>query len=160
MVWLLVKSSHNTNHRQFVNNSIPAPSALSRGNMIDRAANGPSAKVLSCISASEFSSVRAQENRDSKAAFTIVMWCLVQCLFFTLPQWAQQTAIPSASGWGGIVRNASGQPVAGATVKISGQGGTRTSMTGLYGGFSFLGVVPGQYALAVQMPNQTTTAAL
>ncbi|MGB0124653.1 MAG: carboxypeptidase regulatory-like domain-containing protein, partial [Silvibacterium sp.] len=85
---------------------------------------------------------------------------LLQCFFLALPQWAQQTAPPAVSGWGGVVRNASGQPIAGATVKLSGQEGVRTIMTGPDGSFSFLNLAPGHYALTVDSPDKAATAAL
>ncbi|MGC2161871.1 MAG: TonB-dependent receptor [Silvibacterium sp.] len=86
--------------------------------------------------------------------------CLAQCFFFPLPQWAQQTATLITPGWGGIVRNASGQPVAGAAVEITGQAVTRTETTGSHGSFSFLNAPPGQYALTVRMPKKAPTAAI
>ncbi len=97
---------------------------------------------------------------DNSIVLKMVIWCMVQCLCFTLPQWAQQTTISTIPGWGGIVPNASGQPVMGAIVKLSGQQGIRTGITERHGGFSFLNVVPGRYALTVRMPNRSVTAAI
>ena len=68
--------------------------------------------------------------------------------------------MPISSSWGGIVRDANDQPVAGATVEIAGQAGTRTSITGQNGGFSFLSPIPGTYALTVRLPKQAATAAI
>ena len=89
-----------------------------------------------------------------------IILLLAQCLFFALPPWAQQTSVPAPAGWGGVVRNASGQPVAGATVGISGQGGKRTETTGADGSFSFLSVAPGRYRVTVRLPKRTATAAV
>jgi hypothetical protein len=104
--------------------------------------------------------IRTQEERDSNLASKFVIWCLVQCLFFAMPQRAQQTAIPAIPGWGGIVRNASGQPVNGATIDISGQGAGGTAVSGADGSFSFLNLAPGRYALTVRLPNKTVTTAI
>jgi len=79
------------------------------------------------------------------------------CLFFALPQWAQQTAMAPTAGWSGIVHNASGQPVAAATVQLTRRGATRASITSRQGTFRFLNVTPGQYALTVRLPNGVPT---
>ncbi|MFZ0661540.1 MAG: TonB-dependent receptor [Acidobacteriaceae bacterium] len=98
------------------------------------------------------------EARANKIKPKTAIWFLVFCFLFVVPQWAQQTTTPISPGWGGIVRNASGQPVAGATVKIAGQAGTRTELTGAQGDFSFPGLEPGRYVLTVRMPKESATA--
>ena len=87
----------------------------------------------------------------------IVIACLTVCLW-SLPLRAQ-TPTPAGSGWGGIVRDASGQPVAGATVAIVLPAGTRTKTTGLHGGFRFLNLAPGRYTLTVRLPGLMPTPA-
>ena len=101
-----------------------------------------------------------QQRGNRNFALRVVILGLLQCFFLALPQWAQQTAPPAVSGWGGVVRNASGQPIAGGTVKLSGQEDVRTTMTGPDGSFSFLNLAPGQYALTVSSPDKEATAAL
>lgn len=58
------------------------------------------------------------------------------------------------------MRNASGQPIAGAKVELSGREGIRTAVTGAHGSFSLLNIAPGRYALIVRMPNAAPTAAV
>ena len=101
-----------------------------------------------------------QQRGNRNFALRVVILGLLQCFFLALPQWAQQTAPPAVSGWGGVVRNASGQPIAGVTVKLSGQEGVRAIMTGPDGSFAFLNLAPGQYSLTVGPPGKAATAAL
>ncbi len=84
--------------------------------------------------------------------------CLAVCLFLALPLYAQAPT-PAGSEWGGIVSDASGQPIAGATVEITTQAGTLTIRTGPHGDFRFLNVAPGGYTLNVRVPGQTPTPA-
>ena len=129
------------------NNFVAADSALLWGGWLDRSVHASSTKV------------RVGFRRRSFVA-KVVTWCAAVCLFFAVPVWAQQTPIPLVPGWGGVVRNSSGQPVGGATVEISGQEGARTAVTDAQGGFSFLDVAPGRHSLTVRLPNRAATAAL
>ena len=101
----------------------------------------------------------SQNHLNGRALLRIVSLCLALCFFFAQPQWAQ-TPNPAGAQWGGVVRNDSGQPVAGATVKIAGPADTLTSGTGAHGDFRFLNVAPGAYTLTVRMPKKAATAAV
>ncbi len=106
------------------------------------------------IDISSLFSLRRQGSRISKAA----IWFLLGSLLFTSPQWAQQTTV--IRGWGGVLRNSSGQPIAGATIVLSGGGGLRTTVTRSDGSFSFLAVPPGRHRLAVRLKGRPATAAI
>jgi Carboxypeptidase regulatory-like domain len=90
----------------------------------------------------------------------VVVLLLAQSVFFATPQWAQETSVPTLTGWGGVVRDASGQALAGAAVKIAGPAGARSATTGADGSFRFLSVVPGLYRVTVRLPHRAAAAAL
>jgi hypothetical protein len=115
----------------------------------------PDFSAAGTVAARQVPDIRRQKTRNR-----IMIWCMFQGFFFSLPLWAQQTATPIVPGWGGIVRNASGRPVEGARVEIAGQEGKRAEITGPHGSFSFLDVAPGRYALTVSVPQHAATAAL
>ncbi|HKO10391.1 MAG TPA: TonB-dependent receptor, partial [Acidobacteriaceae bacterium] len=72
------------------------------------------------------------------------------------PLFAQQaTAIAS---WTGVLRDTSGQGIAGATVELSGPTGTRTSLTGPTGAFTFISTPPGDYHVAVRVHGRRSPA--
>lgn len=93
-------------------------------------------------------------------ALWVMVLLLAQSFFFAPPQWAQQTSAPTLTGWGGVVRDASGAVVAGATVKVTGQMGTRTARTGPDGSFRFPSVAPGRYEVTTRLPHRAATEAL
>jgi len=72
------------------------------------------------------------------------------------------TALAQATtvDWGGVVRSASGQPVAGATVVLTGEAGVSRATTGAGGGFHFANLAPGRYELAVRPTGKPATAAI
>jgi hypothetical protein len=100
-----------------------------------------------------------QNKLSCRASLTFVLRCVALCIFLSLTLWAQMPN-PAGIEWGGIVRNASGQPVAGATVVIAGPAFTLTNTTGPHGDFRFLNVAPGGYKLTVRLPKQSATPAL
>ena len=104
-------------------------------------------------------SVAASSARPRTTALQILIASLALCFFFSLPLCAQ-TNNPAASEWAGLVRNASGQPVAGATVELAGPAVKLTNSTGPNGDFRFLHVAPGEYKLTVLRPKQSATPAL
>jgi Carboxypeptidase regulatory-like domain len=60
---------------------------------------------------------------------------------------AQQTALAT---WHGVLRNGAGAPIAGAKVKLTGQGGSAESATGADGNFKLTALSVGQYRLTVE----------
>jgi hypothetical protein len=116
--------------------------------------------------------IHTQEERDSNLESKFVIWCLktrsshtrhqvlVQCLFFRYTAMGSTNGDYSDAGVGGVVRNASGQPITGATIEISGQEGGSSAVSGADGSFSFLNLAPGRYALTVRLPNKMVTAAI
>lgn len=58
------------------------------------------------------------------------------------------------------MRDASGQAVAGAAVKIGGPGVTRMELSGTNGDFQFLNLAPGRYTLTVRLPRRAATPAI
>jgi hypothetical protein len=69
---------------------------------------------------------------------------------------AQQTP-PPPSSWTGIVRNAAGQPVPGATVTALGPGHEQNATTGSDGRFVLSGIAPGTHTVTVQLPGRPAT---
>ncbi|HEX4005584.1 MAG TPA: TonB-dependent receptor [Acidobacteriaceae bacterium] len=73
--------------------------------------------------------------------------------------------MPSAAPGSGIVRNATGQPIASATVTVSepglpepAQAAPPTALTGPDGRFTLPGLAPGAYTISVQLPGHPATA--
>ncbi|MBT9332297.1 TonB-dependent receptor [Paracidobacterium acidisoli] len=86
------------------------------------------------------------------------MLCLLAaCLLLTLPLSAQSTAIPV---WQGVVRQVSGQPVAGATVELALQDNRRATTTKADGSFSFVNIQPGRYLLTVRARGRAASVPL
>ena len=72
---------------------------------------------------------------------------------------AQSSAAPIVPGWGGVLRNATGQPVAGATVTLTGPATLHTT-TGADGSFRFLHPSPGSWTLTARLPHHPATAGI
>jgi hypothetical protein len=88
----------------------------------------------------------------------LALLCLLPCFLLCISLRAQQTTIlPS---WSGLLHDASGQPVAGAKVLLSGIGPTRTAVTGEDGSFAFANLTPGHYRLSIQRSGHSATPAL
>ncbi len=104
----------------------------------------------------QLSDIRPLWKRRRNAFLKTAIWYPLLCFFFSLPLWAQ-IANPAFTEWSGVVRNASGQPIAGATVAIAGPAATRTCVTGTDGSFHFVNVAPGQYSLTVRIRKQAPT---
>jgi hypothetical protein len=73
---------------------------------------------------------------------------LLAGLSFVLTVQGQQT-VPGDTTWKGVLCNATGSPVAGATVELTSHGQTATSLTQPDGGFAFHQLLPRRYALFV-----------
>jgi hypothetical protein len=73
---------------------------------------------------------------------------LLAGLSFVLSAQGQQAGTADTS-WRGVLRNATGGPVAGATVELTSHGQTATAVTQPDGGFAFLPLSPRRYALFV-----------
>ncbi len=69
-------------------------------------------------------------------------------LSFVLTVQGQQ-AVTGDTSWKGALRNATGSPVAGATVELTSHGQTATSMTQPDGSFAFHQLLPRRYALFI-----------
>lgn len=103
------------------------------------------------------SAIFRRQERAGKRAIWIVVLCLFQCFLLVQTQWAQ---LGTTVSWSGVLRNASGQPIAGAAVELSTQDGTRTATTNTDGSFSLLNLAPGQYRLSLRLQGQPATPAI
>ncbi len=83
---------------------------------------------------------------------------LLAAWLMTGAAWAQQAAMNAM--WSGMVRDASGQPIAGAVVEVSGEGAVRTAVTDAEGGFRFENLRMGKHRVAVRAPGRAATAAV
>jgi hypothetical protein len=81
-------------------------------------------------------------------------WALACCLAAGTA-WAQATV-----AWSGAVRSASGQPVAGATVVLTGESGIYRATTGSDGSFVFPKIPPDRFGVVVQRSGKPATAAV
>src|ERR1700751_882148 len=81
------------------------------------------------------------------------LWCFILFVFvaFTPSLRGQQAAMPS---WSGVLQDASGKPIAGATVELTAGSQTYTAVTSSNGSFSFPNLTQGHYSLAVQLPGK------
>jgi hypothetical protein len=74
--------------------------------------------------------------------------------------WCAAQTTAAVPGWGGVVRDNAGRTVAGAVVELtSPTGRVERATTQADGGFSFLNVAAGRYALVVHEKGQPATAA-
>jgi len=74
---------------------------------------------------------------------------VIVCITLGLPLWAQQP-LPGAAGWKGVLRNATGNPLSGATIELIGPSGHKTvSVTQPDGAFLFSQLPPGLFTLFV-----------
>jgi len=69
------------------------------------------------------------------------------CLALSTMAWSQQDAIPS---WGGELRDATGAPIADATIWLTEQGHRHAAATASNGSFAFKNLPAGSYALSVE----------
>ena len=67
---------------------------------------------------------------------------------------------PAPVAWSGVVRTDTGQPVADATVVLTGPGGAYRAPTRGNGSFTFANVVPGHYGVIIRQKGKPATAAL
>ncbi len=88
---------------------------------------------------------------------SLTVWCLLQCLCFAAVDWAQSTSVTS---WGGVLHNASGQPVAGATIEIPTGSGERTAQTQSDGTFIFPNIATGPHRLTIRIHGKHALAAV
>lgn len=80
--------------------------------------------------------------------------CSVCCLCFAVQAWSQQ---PAHSSWSGVLRNPSGNPVAGASVELFAGGDKVKSITKSDGGFDFTSLPAGHYRLSVEVNGHSVT---
>ena len=76
------------------------------------------------------------------------LFCLALCISFCDFAWTQQDS--AVSFWGGVVRDAAGEPVASATVWLTEQGHKHAAATTANGSFTFKNVPAGSYTLSVE----------
>ena len=76
------------------------------------------------------------------------------------PSAARPAQAQQPSSWSGVVRTAAGQPVAGATVVLTGEARSVTVITRPDGSFSFANLAPGQYSLVVRQAQLPSTPAI
>src|ERR1700751_2760083 len=81
------------------------------------------------------------------------LWCFILFVFvaFTPSLRGQQAAMPS---WSGVLQDASGKPIAGATVELTAGSQAYTAVTSSNGSFSFPNLTQGHYSLAVRLPGK------
>ena len=81
------------------------------------------------------------------------------CLLAIIPLlvFAQVNAqAPDPSIWRGVLRNGAGAPLAGATIKLTGNSDSGQSVTGADGRFQLTPLPPGQYRLTVETQGSKT----
>ncbi|HEY1807667.1 MAG TPA: TonB-dependent receptor [Acidobacteriaceae bacterium] len=78
-------------------------------------------------------------------------------LLVSLSLTAQSSATAAVPGWGGVLRDGAGQPIAGATITLTGPA-TLTTVTAADGSFRFLHPSPGAWALTVRLRHRAATA--
>ena len=103
----------------------------------------------------QFCGLSFSEHHYARRRVSRVLVSLLSLSWLALPCLAQQATIAS---WSGVLRDASGRPIAGATVELSGPAGNRTARTSESGAFSFISTPPGDYRIAVRANGQTTPA--
>jgi hypothetical protein len=88
------------------------------------------------------------DHRAVKAIQVLVLafWTLAGAV-----AWAQQAAQPV---WQGVVRNAAGAPVSGATVRLASPSASAEAITGADGSFRVMSLSPGQYRLSVELKGR------
>ncbi len=85
--------------------------------------------------------------------------CLLEGLLLVFVSAAPLAAQQAATIWSGVVRSATGQPVAGASVMVSTTPGKQqTAVTGIRGQFAIKGLASGPHTVAVQLPGRRPTA--
>src|SRR6267142_199723 len=97
--------------------------------------------------------------RTFHKAFQLVERCLLLGLMVAVSLEAQQSS-PSAPAWTGVVRTASGEPVAGAkvTVYTAAAKEKMTAVTGIDGRFAIADIRSGPHTVSVQLPGRGPTA--
>src|SRR5467141_891832 len=97
--------------------------------------------------------------RTFHKAFQLVERCLLLGLMVAVSLEAQQSS-PSAPAWTGVVRTATGEPVAGAkvTVYTAAAKEKMTTVTGSDGRFEIADIRLGPHNVSVQLPGRRPTA--
>jgi hypothetical protein len=104
---------------------------------------------------------RAKERataRTFRKALRLIKKCLLLGLLVAIGLKAQQSA-PTAQAWGGVVRTAAGEPVAGAKVTVFTSGAKKklTAVTGSDGGFAIADLGLGPVRVSVKIPGRGPT---
>ena len=89
------------------------------------------------------------ENERRKAVYaykSIFVLIIAAWLLVPAGAWAQPVALPV---WQGILRNAAGAPIPGATVRLTASAAAE-AVTGADGSFRLLNLAPGQYRLSIE----------
>ena len=96
---------------------------------------------------------KTSQNRKASYIGALLLIMLVSLL---LPSQlcSQQSAEPTS--WSGTVRTEAGQPIAGATVTLSGEP-QHSAVTASDGRFTITGIAQGAHTVTVQLPNQQPT---
>jgi hypothetical protein len=90
------------------------------------------------------------ENERRKAVYaykSIFVLIIAAWLLAVAGAWAQPAALPV---WQGILRNAAGAPIPGATVRLAASAAEAEAVTGADGSFRLLNLAPGQYRLSIE----------
>jgi hypothetical protein len=90
------------------------------------------------------------ENEHAKAvdAYKSIFVLIIAAWLLTVAAaWAQPAALPV---WQGILRNAAGAPISGATVRLAANAATAETVTAADGSFRLLNLAPGQYRLSIE----------
>ena len=91
------------------------------------------------------------------AGKSILVLVLTAWLFAAMGAWAQPAALPV---WQGILRNAAGAPIPGATVRLEASAAAAEAVTAADGSFRLLNLSPGQYRLWIESKGRRIDYAL
>ena len=83
------------------------------------------------------------------------VWLGLLCLALSTGAWSQQDAIPS---WGGELRDATGAPMADATIWLTEQGHRHAAATAANGSFTFKNLPAGNYMLSVESAGKVVNS--
>jgi hypothetical protein len=100
------------------------------------------------------------ENERGKAGCagkSILVLVIAAWLLAAAGAWAQPAALPV---WQGILRNAAGAPIPGATVRLTANAAVAEAITAAAGSFRLLNLSPGQYRLSIESKGRRIDYAL